>query len=52
MLLYDKIDIVICCNEQSSDWDVHEFIIASNGRIIEMLLAGMREKQRMNAPIS
>ena len=48
MLLYDKIDIAICCNENSTDWELHDLIIASNGRIVDVLMSGIREKTRAN----
>ena len=28
-LLYDKIDAAISCNENASDWELHDFIVAS-----------------------
>ena len=28
-LLYDKIDASISCNENASDWELHDFIVAS-----------------------
>jgi len=52
MLLYDKIDIAICCNENSSDWDIHEFIVATNGKILDVMMEGMREKTRMNNSVA
>ena len=30
-LLYDKIDIAICCNENATDWEIHDFIVATDG---------------------
>ena len=49
--MYDRIDIAICCNERSSDWDVHDYIIASNGKIIDVLMEGMREQIRRNQQV-
>lgn len=36
-LLYDKIDASIACNENASDWELHDFIIASGGKVKQLL---------------
>lgn len=45
-LLYDKIDSAISCNENASDWELHDFIVASSGTIVERLRIGLEEKSR------
>ena len=30
-LLYDRVDAAIACNENASDWALHDFIVTSNG---------------------
>jgi len=45
-LLYDKIDAAISCNESASDWELHDFIIASQGRIAAILQTGLAEKSK------
>ena len=52
MLVYDKIDIAICCNESATDWELHDLIVASNGQIVDLLMKGMREKARKNAQVA
>ena len=36
-LLYDKIDAAISCNENASDWELNDFIVASGGQIVDIL---------------
>ena len=43
-LLYDKIDAAISCNENASDWELHDEIVASKGKIAEMLQNELEKK--------
>ena len=43
-LLYDKIDAAISCNENASDWELHDFIITSGGKIVDILQQGLNLK--------
>ena len=43
-LLYDKIDASISCNENASDWELHDFIVASGGKIVDILQKGLDTK--------
>lgn len=36
-VLYDLIDYAITCNENISDWELHNFIIASDGELPRIL---------------
>ena len=45
-LLYDKIDAAISSNEQASDWELHDFIVASQGKILDILRAGLEDKAK------
>ena len=42
--MYDKIDSAISCNENASDWELHDFIIASGGQIIKLVKEGLEKK--------
>ena len=52
MLVYDKIDIAICCNESATDWELHDLIVASKGQIVDILMAGLREKAAKNRQVA
>ena len=43
-LLYDKIDAAISCNENASDWELHDFIVSSQGLIGSILQKGLDAK--------
>ena len=43
-LLYDKIDASIACNENASDWELHNLITDSKGQIVRALAQGLEEK--------
>ena len=43
-LLYDKIDAAIICNENASDWELNDFIVASGGQIVEILQKELDKK--------
>ena len=45
-LLYDMIEYAITCNENISDWELHDFIIASQGMLPKMLQEGLWNIQR------
>jgi len=45
-LLYDKIDSAIAANENASDWELHELIVASGGKIVDLLVEGLSERQK------
>lgn len=45
-LLYDKIDSAISCNENASDWELHDFIIASHGSIAQLIRQGLEAKSQ------
>ena len=42
-LLYDRVDAAIACNENASDWALHDFIVTSNGQIVEILKKKLEE---------
>ena len=45
-LLYDKIDAAISCNENASDWELNDFIVASGGQIVDILRKGLDTKSQ------
>lgn len=44
--LYDMIEYAITCNEQISDWELHDYIIASGGMLPKVLQDGLWGLQR------
>jgi hypothetical protein len=45
-VLYDMIEYAITCNENISDWELHDFIIASQGMLPKLLHDGLWGLQR------
>ena len=45
-LLYDKIDSAIASNENASDLELHDFIVASGGKIVDLLVEGLTERKK------
>lgn len=45
-MLYDKIDAAIACNENVSDWELHDFISTSGGAISNLLKSGLESKSQ------
>ena len=35
-LLYDRVDAFIIANENVSDWEIHDYIVASRGTIFDV----------------
>lgn len=40
-VLYDMIEYAITCNENISDWELHDFIVASAGYLPKVLFDGL-----------
>ena len=40
-VLYDMIEYAITCNESISDWELHDFIIASQGMLPKIMFDGL-----------
>jgi hypothetical protein len=51
-VLYDMIEYAITCNENISDWELHNFIIASEGMLPKILQDGLWGLQRKHEKFS
>jgi len=49
-MMFDKVEACIIANEQVSDWELHDFIVASGGKIIDIYNRGLQEKRQNVVP--